>query len=54
MPKNYHHLSKEKRCLLYILLSLSMSITLIANKLEVHRSTIYREINRNMEGRILL
>ena len=47
MPKNYHHLSKEKRFLLYILLSFSTSITLIANKLEVHLSTIYREINRN-------
>ena len=47
MPNGYHHLNKEKRCLLYILISLTISITLIAKELGVHRSTIYREINRN-------
>ena len=47
MPKSYHNLNKEKRCLLYILIRLTISITLIAKELGVHRSTIYREINRN-------
>ena len=47
MPKSYHHLSKEKRSLLYILVSRADPIELIVNELEVHRSTNYREVNRN-------
>lgn len=47
MPKGYHHLTRDQRCQLYILKARGESISLIANELEVHRSTIYREIHRN-------
>ena len=51
MPNAYHHLNKEKRFQLYILMKQGLSISLIANELEVNRSTIYREIKRNQGKR---
>lgn len=47
MPKGYHHLTRDQRCQLYTLKARGDSIRLIANELNVHRSTIYREISRN-------
>lgn len=47
MPKGYHHLTRDQRCQLYILKARGESISLIANELKVHRSTIHREMNRN-------
>lgn len=47
MPKEYHQLTRDQRCQLYILKARGESIQLIANELKLHRSTIYREISRN-------
>jgi IS30 family transposase len=47
MPKGYHHLTKEQRCQLYILKSIGKSTDNIAGTLQVHRSTLYRELKRN-------
>jgi len=47
MPKGYHHLTRDQRCQLYILKARKESIHSIAEALNVHRSTIYREIHRN-------
>jgi len=47
MPKGYHHLTRDQRCQLYTLKAIGEPISVIANELEVHRSTIYREMNRN-------
>ena len=47
MPKGYHHLTYEQRCQLYALKKRSDSISVIAEEIGVHRSTIYRELERN-------
>ena len=47
MPKGYHHLTRDQRCQLYTLKKRGDSIKTISNELEVHRSTIYRELGRN-------
>ena len=47
MPKGYHHLTREQRCQLYILKSIGKSTDNIAETLQVHRSTLYRELKRN-------
>lgn len=47
MPKGYHHLTKDKRCQLYTLKAHGESTNNIAVTLGVHRSTLYRELNRN-------
>lgn len=47
MLKGYHHLTKDKRCQLCILKASGESIENIAKKLEVHKSTLYRELIRN-------
>ena len=47
MPKAYHHLTKDQRCQLYALKNSGESPKLIAIALNVDRSTIYREIQRN-------
>lgn len=47
MPNGYHHLDRYKRCQLYTLMRRRDPIALIANELEVNRSTIYRELKRN-------
>ena len=47
MPKGYHHLTKDKRCQLGTLKDSGESTERIAKKLEVHKSTLYRELARN-------
>ena len=47
MPEGYHHLTRDQRCQIYALKKRGDSISIIANELEVHRSTIYRELKRN-------
>lgn len=47
MPKGYHHLTKDQRCQLDALNSSKRSIDESAVILGVHRSTRYRELNRN-------
>lgn len=47
MPKGYHHLTRDQRCQIYTLKKRGDSVSIIANELDVHRSTIYRELKRN-------
>ena len=47
MPKGYHHLTKEQRCQLYTLKAIGKSTDTIAEILQVHRCTLYRELRRN-------
>ena len=47
MSKDYHHLTSEQRCQIYILMKRGDSKYTIANELDVHRSTVYREVVRN-------
>ena len=47
MPKGYHHLTYEKRCQIAILKESGCSDSTIAERLNVDRSTIYRELKRN-------
>lgn len=47
MPKGFKHLSVESRIELYERLAKGESIIEIANKLGYHKSTIYRELERN-------
>ena len=47
MPKGYHHLTRDQRCHLYVLKARGESLSIVANELEVDRSTIYRELKRN-------
>jgi IS30 family transposase len=51
MTKGYHHLTKDQRCQLYTLKDIGKSIGSIATKLEVHRSTLHRELARNQGER---
>lgn len=48
MPKGYHHLTRDQRCQLYTLKSSGKSANEAATILGVHRSTVYRELNRNL------
>ena len=50
MPKGYHHLTYDQRCQIQTLKERGDSISRIAKALNVHRSTIYREISRNSEN----
>lgn len=47
MPKGYHHLTRDQRCQLYALKNRGDSIGDIAVTLGVHRSALYRELDRN-------
>lgn len=47
MPEGYHHLTRDQRCQLAALKDSGESIDRIAMQLNVHRSTIYRELSRN-------
>lgn len=47
MPEGYHHLTRDQRCQIYALKKRGDSASTIANELEVHRSSIYRELKRN-------
>ena len=52
MPKNgYQHLTYDLRCQIYALKKSDKAIKEIASFVNVSRSTIYREINRNSGGR---
>lgn len=44
---HYTHLSLSDRCLINTFLSMKLSIGTIAKRIGRHRSTIYRELNRN-------
>lgn len=48
MPKDYQHLTSYQRCQLYTLKRRGDSPSRIANELGFHRSTIYRELARNI------
>lgn len=47
MPNGYHHLTYEQRCQISTLLKRNFSEFQIAIDLQVHQSTINREIKRN-------
>lgn len=47
MSEDYHHLTRDQRCQIYTLKKRGDSVSIIANELGVHRSTIYREQKRN-------
>ena len=47
MPKSYNHLTRDQRCQLYTLNRSGKPVGKIAEALEVHRSTLYRELRRN-------
>lgn len=48
MPEGYHHLTRDQRCQLAALKDRGESVGGIAIQLNVHRSTIYRELSRNL------
>lgn len=47
MPEGYHHLTKDQRCQLHAFKSSGESTDDIAIQLGVHRSALYRELQRN-------
>ena len=51
MPKAYHHLTYAQRCQIYILKDRGDSLSSIARALDVHPSTIGRELKRNTGGK---
>jgi len=51
MPKGYHHLTYAQRCQIYILKDRGDSSSSIARALDVHTSTIGRELKRNKGGK---
>ncbi|QDU80715.1 hypothetical protein Pla110_24480 [Polystyrenella longa] len=46
-PRNHTHLSLEERRQIHQLLSRKMPVVAIAQELGRHRSTIFREVQRN-------
>lgn len=50
MAKSYRHLTYEQRCQIYILNKRGDSFSQIARIIGVHRSTISRELKRNIDG----
>ena len=51
MVKTYHHLTYDQRCQIYILKARGDSKSSIARSLNVHPSTISRELERNKGGK---
>jgi IS30 family transposase len=49
--KTYNHISKEQRYQISILLKSGHSVKFISEQLKIHRSTVYRELNRNARVR---
>ena len=47
MPKGYHHLTRDTRCQIDTLKKRGDSVLSIAKFLNIHRSTVYRELKRN-------
>ena len=45
---DYTHLSMQERCLLNTLLEMKFDVDAIAKRMGRHRSTIYRELERNI------
>jgi IS30 family transposase len=52
MAKGYHHLTYGQRCHIAALRGSGVSITEIARQLDVHKSSISRELRRNNTHRI--
>ena len=51
MSQSFHHLTQDQRSQIYSLKSMGHTVIEIANHLGDHRSTIYREVQRNIGGR---
>lgn len=49
--KKYTHISKEQRYQISVLLKVGHKVSFISEQLNIHRSTVYREINRNSRPR---
>ncbi len=49
--KKYTHLSKEQRYQISVLLKAGHKVSFISEQLNIHRSTVYRELNRNSRPR---
>jgi IS30 family transposase len=49
--KKYNHLSKEQRYQISVLLKAGHKVSFISEQLNIHRSTVYRELNRNSRPR---
>ena len=47
MPKGYHHVTRDLRCQIYALKAMKLSLRKIAAQLNVHVSTVSRELSRN-------
>ena len=47
MPQGYKHLTYEDRCQIYALKQRNISVKKIADDIGHHRSSVYRELNRN-------
>ena len=47
MKQTYHHLTEQQRILLGMMIQKGYSKSKVANNLGVHRSTVYRELQRN-------
>lgn len=47
MPKGYHHLTRDRRCQIYTLMKRGDRALVVAKELNIHRSTVYRELHRN-------
>jgi transposase, IS30 family len=51
MPKGYHHVTRDQRCQIYTLKAMQLSLREIATQLNVHVSTVSRELRRNKGDR---
>ncbi|MES2998926.1 MAG: helix-turn-helix domain-containing protein [Pseudomonadota bacterium] len=51
---NYTHLTVTERRRFYVWKEMGYTMSAIANRLNRHRSTIYRELERNQSQRIYL
>ena len=47
MPSNYRRVSRDQRCQIFALIETKISVKEISRCLNLHRSTVYRELNRN-------
>ncbi len=52
MEKNYHHLTREQRDVIYRLHQEGKSQNQISRQIGVHRSTVSREIKRNSNAHV--
>ncbi|MCP5062256.1 MAG: IS30 family transposase [Ignavibacteriae bacterium] len=49
--KRYNHISKEQRYQISVLLKAGHKVSFISEQLNIHHSTVYRELNRNSRPR---